>query len=34
MKTNVKSLALAFGFAVVAFSWSAGPACAQGFSFG
>ena len=34
MKTNVKSLALACGLAVMAFVWGAGPARAQGFSFG
>jgi hypothetical protein len=32
MKTNVKSLAFACGLALAAFSWSAGPARAQGFS--
>ena len=32
MKTNVKSLALACGLAMIVFSWSAGNARAQGFS--
>ncbi len=32
MKTNVKSLAFACGLAMIVFSWSAGPARAQGFS--
>ena len=34
MKTNVKSLTLACGLAVMAISWGAQPARAQGFSFG